>query len=325
MKRIVLEEHFAAGLAPGVSLPRGKEAFLKGTCTGAPFHTDKGLMADIGEKRLAFMDQYGVDVQVLCSTSGQSLGSEDPVGNCRKINDYLASKIKEHPDRFTGYACLPTSVPEACADELERAVKELGLCGTMVAGRLEDGTYLNDEKFEPLFAKAEELDVPIAIHPAVPPQPVIDACYSRGLPEKTGVVLSEYGFGWHVDPATHALNLILSGVFDRHPNLKIVLGHWGELLPYFVDRFDDAFPAEFTGLNHVPSYYIKNNIYVTPSGIYSKELLEYNLKVMGPDHILLAMDFPWTTPEGIDELLAGLSEEDAEKISYKNAEKLLHL
>ena len=327
MKRIALEEHFSAARVPDIELPRSREAFFRGTCVGAPFHEDKSLLGDIGEKRIAYMDNCGIDVAVLCTTSGQAFGPENAVDYCQKINNFLSSEIAKNPDRFAGFASIPTAVPEACADELERSVRELGLVGAMVAARTEDGNYLNSEAYEPFFAKAEELDVPISIHPAVPPQEVVDACYSKGLEPKPAAALSMYGYGWHVDPGIHVMNLILSGVFDRHPNLKVIMGHWGELLPYFVDRFDDAMPAEFTGLAHEPSYYIRNNIYVTPSGIFSSELLEYNLKILGADHIMFSLDYPWTSPDKIDALFAtpSLSEEDAEKISFRNAEKLLHL
>ena len=327
MKVIALEEHFSAARVPDIELPKSKEAFFSNTCVGAPFHNDKSLLGEIGEKRLQYMSDMGVDVQVLSTTTGQALNSDVAVDYCKKINNYLYEQIKDNPEHFLGYASIPTAVPQACADELERCVKELGFVGCMVGARTEDEGYLAREEYEPFFAKAEELDVPIYIHPGVPPEAVSEACYKRYLSPKVGTALSMYGFGWHVDPGTHMLNLVLSGVFDRHPNLKIIMGHWGELLPYFLDRFDDALPAEFTGLQHEPSYYLRNNLYVTPSGIYTPELLEYNLKMLGADHILFSADYPWTSTKGIAEFFANpvLSEEDREKIAYKNAEKLFHL
>ena len=324
MKLIALEEHFSAGRIPGVTLPRSKEAFLRGTCPGAPFFDDRSYLWDLDEKRLAYMDACGVDIQVLCTTSGQALPAETAVDGCAKINNFLADEIAKHPDRFRGYASVPTAVPEACADELERSVKELGLVGCMIGGRTEDGNYLNAECYEPLFAKAEELGVPIYLHPGIPTQPVIDECYTKGLPEKTATVLSMYGYGWHVDPGIHFLNLLLSGVFDRHPGLQIILGHWGELVPYFKARFDDALPAAFTGLAHDPGYYLKNNLYVTPSGIYAPENLAFCKEVLGADRILFSMDFPWVTAEGMDRILANpsLTAEEREMIAHGNAEKL---
>ena len=327
MKVIALEEHFSAARIPGVTLPRSKEAFLKGTCAGAPFHEDRSYLGEIGEKRLAFMDAHGVDVQVLCTTSGQAMPADTAVDGCIKINDYLAEKIAQYPDRFAGYASIPTAVPEACAPELERCVKDLGFVGCMIGGRTEDGAFLNQDKYEPFFAKAEELGVPIYLHPGIPAQPVIDACYTEGLPKEISTVLSMYGYGWHVDPGIHFLNLLLWGVFDRHPSLQIILGHWGELTPYFLHRFDDAFPAAFTGLDHEPGYYLKHNLYVTPSGIYSPENLAYCAAVLGTDRILFSMDFPWVNTEGMDRILnaPALSEADRENISFRNAEKLLGL
>ena len=327
MKLIALEEHFSAARIPGVEVPRGKEAFLKGTCAGAPFHENPRTLGEIGDMRLGFMDTWGVDIQVLCTTSGQSLPAETAVDGCKKINDYLAEKIAQHPDRFRGFASIPTAVPEACAEELERCVRELGFVGCMIGGRLEDGSFLNSPAFEPFFAKAEELNAPIYLHPAVPPQQVIDACYTNGLPANISTVLSMYGFGWHVDPGTHFLNLLLSGVFDRYPNLQIILGHWGELLPYFIERFNDALPAAFTGLAHEPGYYLRNNLYVTPSGIYAPENLAYCAAVLGADRILFSMDYPWVDPKGLNRILEhpALSQEDREKIAFRNAEKLLRI
>ena len=134
-----------------------------------------------------------------------------------------------------------------------------------------------------------------------------------------------YGYGWHVDPGIHMLSMVLSGVFDRHPKLQMILGHWGELLPYFLDRFDASMPASFAGLEHNPSFYLRNNMYVTPSGIFTPELLEYCVKVLGVDRIMFSFDYPWVTPEGYEKILEHpiLSKDDREKISYRNAEKLL--
>ena len=327
MKLIALEEHFSALRVPGLILPRSKEAFLRGTCIGAPFHEDRSCLGDIGEKRIAFMDANGVDMQILCTTSGQALPPETAVDGCERINNYLAEQISVHPDRFAGYASIPTSVPQACADELERSIKELGMVGCMIGGRTEDGNYLASEAYDPFFAKAEELCAPVYLHPGLPTQPVINECYTKGLPEKTATVFSMYGYGWHVDPGTHFMSLLLSGVFDRFPGLQIILGHWGELVPYFIDRFDDAFPAEFTGLKHEPGYYLRNNLYVTPSGIYSQANLDYCVSVLGADRVMFSMDFPWVSTEGMDRIISSdsISEEDRKKILFKNAEKLFRL
>ena len=326
MKLITLEEHFSAGVVPGIRLPRSKEAFLPGTCPGAPFNEDRSTLAEIGEKRLAFMDGNGISMQVLSTTSGQALEADTAVEYCRTINDYLAGKIAEHPERFAGFAAIPTAVPEACADELERCVKELGFVGCLIGGRVEGG-FLNDEAYDPFLAKAEELEVPIYLHPGVPPQGVIDECYSRGVSKEVSTVMSMYGYGWHVDPGIHMLSMVMSGVFDRHPKLQMILGHWGELLPYFLDRFDTSMPGAFAGLEHDPSYYLRHNMYVTPSGIFTPELLEYCVKMLGTDRILFSVDYPWVTPEGMEKILNHpmLTPEDVEAIAHGNAERLLHL
>jgi len=326
MKLISLEEHYSAAAVPGIRLPRSKEAFFSETCPGAPFNSDRSSLGEIGEKRLAFMDANGVSMQVLSTTSGQALGKDTAVEYCRKINDYLAAKISAYPGRFAGFAAIPTAVPDACADELEYCVKELGFVGCLIGNRTED-RFLSDPVYDDFLAKAEELDVPVYLHPGVPPEGVIDECYRRNLPDRVGTVLSMYGFGWHVDPGVHMLNMVLSGVFDRHPKLQMILGHWGELLPYYLDRFDAAMPAAFTGLDHDPGYYLRNNMYVTPSGIFTPELLEYCLKLLGADRIMFSIDYPWTSPDGMQKILNHplLSSADKEKIAYGNAERLLHL
>ena len=268
MKLIALEEHFSALRVPGLTLPRSKEAFLRGTCIGAPFHEDRSCLGDIGEKRIAFMDANGVDMQILCTTSGQALPPETAVDGCERINNYLAEQISGHPDRFAGYASIPTAVPEACADELERSIKELGMVGCMIGGRTEDGNYLASEVYDPFFAKAEELCAPVYLHPGLPTQPVIDECYTKGLSEKTATVFSMYGYGWHVDPGIHFLNLLLSGVFDRYPKLQIILGHWGEVVLFYIERIAKMDGWADLGLQRPILDYFQNNVYYTASTMH---------------------------------------------------------
>lgn len=326
MKVIALEEHFAPVAVPGLNLPKGLSPLEQGTMLGAAWLTDPSTGADIGEKRIANMDRDGVTMQVLSTPFAQNFAADVAVDYCHKINDFLAEKIAAHPDRFAGFAALPTAVPEACAAELERCVKELGFVGTLIANRV-NGGFLNQPEFEALLAKASELAVPIYLHPGEPPQAITDLCYSKGYSEALVSSFKRYGFGWHVDPGIHMLNLIISGVFDRYPNLQIIMGHWGELLPYYIDRFDTAMPIDFLQLQHEVSYYLQNNMYVTPSGIWTPECLEFCLKRIGVERILFSIDYPFANPDGQEKILAHplLSAEERELIAHGNAERLLKL
>ena len=325
MKVITVEEHFSPLQVPGILLPKGGLPPLeKGTNIGAAWLDDPDTGVDIGEKRLAHMDEDGVSVQIVSTPFAQNFAPEVAVDYCRRINDYLAEKIAKHPDRLKGFAALPTAVPEACAGELERCVKELGFVGTLIGNRV-NGGFLSERRYDSILAKAEELNVPIFLHPGVPPEPVVDACYRReGISDTVLSSFERFGYGWHVDPGIHMLNLIITGAFDRHPNLQIILGHWGELLPYYIDRFDDTLSADFVGTKHDPSYYLKNNLYVTSSGIWTPECLEFCAKRIGVERILFSIDYPFANPKGGEKILYHpmLSEEERELIAHGNAERL---
>ena len=326
MKVITVEEHFSPMAVPGVVLPKGGLPPLeKGTNVGAAWLDDPSTGGEIGPKRIAHMDEDGVTVQIVSTPFAQGFGPDVAVDYCTKINNFLAEKIAAYPDRLKGFAALPTAViptavPEACADELERCVKELGFVGTLIGNRV-NGGFLCEPEFEPLLAKAEELDVPIFVHPGEPPQGVVDLCYSKGLAPEVVSSFKRFGYGWHVDPGIHFLNLMLRGVFDRHPNLQIILGHWGELLPYYIDRFDETLSGEFAGMKHNPSYYLTHNLYVTPSGIWTPECLEFCVKRIGVDRIVFSIDYPFANPKGADKILNApfLTEED------RNAERLFKI
>lgn len=326
MKVITLEEHFAPMAVPGLNLPKGLPPLEQGTSLGAAWLADPSTAAEIGAKRIAHMDEDGVTVQVVSTPFAQNLSADVAVDYCVKINNFLAEKIAEYPDRLVGFAALPTAVPEACAAELERCVKELGFRGTLIGNRV-NGGFLTAPEFEPLLAKAEELDVPIYLHPGEPPQEVADTCYSAGFSPTVVSCLKRYGYGWHVDSGIHMLNMIVAGVFDRHPNLQMILGHWGELLPYYIDRFDGAMPAAFLGLKHEISYYLQNNMYVTPSGVWTPECLEFCVKRLGAERIMFSIDYPFVSAEGQEKILEHpmLTQEERELIAHGNAERLLKI
>ena len=252
---------------------------------------------------------------------------DEAVKLCQQANDILAEKVAEHPDRFAAFTVLPMCDPEAAAAELERTVKEYHFCGPLLAGQYK-GRFYNEAEFYPIFAKAAELDVPVHFHPAIVNQDIRSYYYlSDNYSRTIGAVFGGYGFGWHVDVGIHTLRMIFSGIFDKLPTLKLISGHWGETIPAFLDRLDYAFRPEVTGLKKKISEYYKQNVYLTPSGIMSNDQLEYLVKIMGADHILYAVDYPYIKPDNIYDFIANsnLSDDQKELIAHGNAEKVLHL
>lgn len=281
------------------------------------------------KNRLQFMDDNKINMQVLSYTSPVSdlVPPEEAVRICRLANDIMKERIDENPGRFAGFATLPMADPVAAAEELERCVKELGFCGTLLAGRYK-GRFYNEQEFLPIFEKAAQLDVPVYFHPALIPQEVQNAYYmSDAYSYTVGFELASAGYGWHVEVGIQVVRLILSGIFDKLPNLKIITGHWGETIPAFLERMDAILNKDVTGLSRNVSEYFKEHVYLTPSGILSTDQLQYLVKLMGADHILYAVDYPYVKPSGIYDFLekAELTSSEKELIACKNAERLLHI
>ena len=282
-------------------------------------------MADLGEKRLQEMDAAGVDVQVLSlgAPATQQFDPETSVRLARGANDRLADAIKANPDRLAGFAALPTPDPEAAADELSRTINELGFKGAMVHG-LTNGEFLDEKKYWPVFKRAQELDVPIYIHPAFPDKTVTDRYY--GTYAKDFPWILSAGWGFTVEAATQGVRLVLSGVFDEYPDLKIIMGHLGEGLPFLLRRMDEAFsrpgnqPVAFRDT-------FCSHFYITTSGNFSDPALQCTLTEMGADRVLFAIDYPFVMNEPgvewIEQVM--LSEEDRAKILNGNSKKLLRL
>jgi uncharacterized protein len=301
--------------------------------------TNRRLL-DVGDERLARMDTSGVDFQVLSITTPgtQPLPPALAVPLARDANDVLAEAVRRRPDRFAAFATLPTPDPEAAAEELHRCVTDLGFVGTMLFPRT-GPISLDHSSFQPIFAAAAELKVPIYIHPGIPPQSVRDACYS-GFDPATNLMLATGGWGWHAEAGLAALRLILAGTFDRHPDLQIILGHWGEMLVSFADRAD-ALSITSTHLNRSVLEYITDNVYVTAGGIFSHRMMNQTLELLGPDRVMFAQDDPYQSTLGqqgshpspsADGGLArtfincaALSAEDKRKFAHLNAERLLQI
>jgi hypothetical protein len=279
-------------------------------------------LEDISDARIVAMDEQGIDMQVisLAPPATGPLGAADAVALCRDTNDFAAQAVRRHPSRLRALSTLPMSDPTAVAGELERAAG-LGFVGATVYGRTGE-TALDDPCYDDLFSAAAALGQPIFIHPQIPPRTVRDAAYS-GFEPMTSLALSTFGWGWHLEAALAALRLITRGTFDRHPELHIILGHWGELLPFWSDRTDSL--SRIAGLRRKVSEYIRTNVHITSSGMLSPALLHHTLEVTTVDRLLFSTDYPFQRPSAtdIDQFLTEFeTDEDRDKFTAGNARKL---
>lgn len=281
-------------------------------------------LADLAEARLALMDETGVDMQVLSlTTPGLNNLGDHGVDLARRVNDMLADTVVGNPSRFQALAVLPSANPDAAARELERAVKTLGAKGAILYGRVGDRN-LDDPIFEPTFTCAAALGVPLLIHPQIPQNRVRDAYYA-GFGAPVDLALSTFGLGWHYEAGVQYIRIVLSGVFDRHPNLQVILGHWGELVIFYLERL--AMLDRVSGLKRPFADYVRDNLYLTASGMFSPAYLQRAIEAVGPDRILFSTDFPYQYRLGRDarnfvESLA-LELSDREKFAYRNWERLI--
>ena len=321
MRLITLEEHYRAPMLRSVAVLGGQEP-----PPDSPMAMIQAKLDDVGDRRLADMDAGGIDVQVLShgAPGTEQLSPQDAIPLARDANDYLAGAIAAHPDRLAAFATLPTAAPEAAADELERAVVELGFKGALVNGHVR-GRFLDAREFWPIFGRAQRLEVPIYLHPTVPPAPVREAYYG-GLPPLVGQTLSMAAWGWHVDTGLHALRLVTAGVLDEYPGLQIIVGHMGEALPFFLARSSRVLRAQ-AGLSRPLEDYMAANFHFTTSGMFTYPPLVCLLEVIGADRVMLSVDYPYSSnEEGRDFILgAPVSEADREKLAFANAERLLGL
>ncbi|GAA4683875.1 amidohydrolase family protein [Frondihabitans cladoniiphilus] len=271
-------------------------------------------LEDLEDARLRHMDEQGVDVQIvsLAPPATGPLTPADAVAFSRDVNDVAAGAVGRHPTRLRAFATLPMPSPADVAGELERAVG-LGAVGAMVYGRTGE-RMLDDPAYEDLFAAAAALGTPIFIHPQIAPAPVRDASYS-GFDPMTNLALSTFGWGWHLEAATAALRLIARGTFDRHPNLQLVLGHWGELLLFWLDRADAV--ARVAGLDRTVSEYVRSNVFVTSSGMFNPALLRHVLEVTTVDRLMFSTDYPFQRPTAGDvQAFLGAFDADADRDAF---------
>lgn len=313
VKKIALEEHF---LDPGtvdywrptmvdVAPPKVLELY--------------DCLTDFGERRLQTMDRAGITRAVL-AISGPGVQVERDVATAvrkaRASNDFLAHEVQKRPDRYSGFAHLAMQDPKAAADELERSMRELKLSGAMINGHT-NGQYLDDPALYPFWERAEALGALIYLHPADPvaPLPVLGD-YK---------ILSRPMWGWGVETGSHALRLVVSGLFERFPQAKLAIGHLGETLPYLLWRFDSRAKMYGWNLPKTPSQYIKDNIWVTLSGMFSAEPLNCAVAALGRDRVMFSADHPFENAEEAGHFMDTVPIEESLRadVAYNNAARLL--
>jgi len=277
---------------------------------------------DLGELRLKEMDEAGVDYQVIShgAPATQKLPDDIAVELARRVNDRLHAAVQMHPKRFGAFAAIPTNDAKAGADELERCIK-LGFKGAMLHG-LANGVFLDDKRFWPIYERAERLDVPVYFHPANPHPAVIEAYYKEYV-QSVPTILSA-GWGFTVETATTALRLVLSGLFQQHPKLKVILGHLGEGIPFLIARMDEALSRQ-AKVDFRDTF--SSHFSVTTSGFFSNPALLCCVQELGIDRIMFSIDWPFVNNQRATDWIKTipLSAEDRVKLLNGNAKRLLKL
>ncbi len=330
LRKIALEEHFNLAGAPE---PQSRNIDLADLVRTMDYdrvwmETVGGRLVEIGEKRLAGMNASGIDVAILSLTVPGIQGildREEAVSRARDINDFLAAEVRKYPGRFAGFASVPLQDPAEAARELERCVTRLDFKGVMVNGftstRPGNGAqYLDEPQFLPFWEAASSLRAPVYLHP----RPPLDQRSYQGHPELIGAT-----WGFAPETATHALRLVYSGLFDRLPDLTVILGHLGETLPYFAWRIQRCFeynPSDKRVQKRLQDY-LCENFYLTTSGNFNDQALICAVLTVGADRILFSVDYPYEMMEPAARWIerAPISENDRRKIAHGNARRLFGL
>jgi 5-carboxyvanillate decarboxylase len=295
----------------------------------ARVQTDGGLLSrrllDVDEERLRIMDEAGVDVHLLAltSTGVQALETDLAVSIAALGNDCLAAAIARHPTRYAGLATIAPQDPQRAVKEMERAIRTLKLSGVMINSHT-NGEYLDELKFLPILEAAAGLDVPIYIHPRSP-SPAMAQPYRK-------YHLEHAIWGYAVETGLHAVRLIMSGVFDKYPTLKIVIGHMGENIPYALYRMDWMHGRAPVAMDRpklalTPSEYFRRNFMITTSGVNWHPALRFCIEVLGADNVMWAVDYPYQeTHEAVRFMNdAPIADDDKAKIFHRNAERVFRI
>ncbi|HEV2663141.1 MAG TPA: amidohydrolase family protein [Ktedonobacteraceae bacterium] len=321
-KTIALEEHFAISATVQDAAPFFPPKYWPEL---------KGRLLKATDRRLQEMDTHGVEMMVMSLSTPAVQAIPQPAKArelARRANDALAEEIAGHPERFRAFAALPMQDPEMAATELERCVRDLGFVGALVNGFSErEGVagpvYYDLPQYRPFWKAMEKLGLPFYLHPRNPLEQ--DGRIYEGHPWLKGPV---WAFGQ--ETAVHALRLMASGLFDDCPQLSIILGHLGEGLPSSMWRVDHH--NGWMKLHTYPAresfrYYFERNFFLTTSGNFNTQALLDALLVIGADHLLFSVDWPFEDVSDATEWFAGvqLSHEDKQKIGRENALKLMKI
>jgi uncharacterized protein len=320
-KLIAIEEHF---LTPDIRAAWAASSIGQEGTAGFDRGEIEARLDDLGARRLALMDESGVDTQVLSVTTPalHNLEPAESVNLARRTNDLLAATVARYPTRFQGFAVLPTPAPAEAASELERSVTQLGFVGAMLCGRTR-GKNLDHPDFRPILKTAATLSVPLFVHPQIPQRAVRDVYYS-GFGDPVDTAFATFALGWHYEAGIQFVRLLLAGVFDEYPNLQIVLGHWGEVVLFYLERL--SILTRVANLRRPVVDYVRENLYVTPSGMWNQSYLQRTLEIVGPERILFSTDYPYQYRPGgqgrsfVEE--AALSPQQKEMFAHANWERL---
>ena len=286
-------------------------------------------LLDLGKQRIAHMDETGIDKAVLALTAPGAQPLTDLAearGLAQRANDYLAGHVGSYKDRYIGMTTVAPQDPQWSAREIVRGARELGFKGVQINSHTQ-GQYLDHPKFDPIFRALADTGHPLYIHPSSPPDSMIGPFLEAGL---DGAI---YGFG--VETGLHILRIIVAGVFDRFPKLKIVIGHMGEALPFWLYRLDYMYRATLASQRYpnwkpnrrLPSEYLRDNIYITTSGVAWAPAIQFAQQVLGVDRVLYAMDYPYQF--SADEVIATdnvpISAADKKALFQTNAERVFSL
>ena len=324
MRIITLEDHF---ITPAIKKLTERSSVV------SPWHSYRSqqfgydigaMLEDLGEQRIAWMDKAGIDLQVVSLANPGTHGFEGELAItiATEANERLYRAVRAYPGRLAGFAGLPTAVPDAAVRELERCVREFGFKGALFNSHI-NGVFLDDRKYWPVFECAEALAVPIYLHPTTPHAGLMNS-YFAGYEE-----LARPAWGFAIDASCHFLRLMLAGVFDAFPRLKIIMGHLGEGLPFGMHRLNDHLLPflERRRLRKTPIEYLRENLVITTSGNFYVPALLCSLLALGSDNIMFSVDWPMESNQIAVDFLCGLpiSEDDRHKIAHANAERILRV
>ncbi len=293
----------------------------------------QGRATDLGLQRLKDMDEGGIAMQVLSFGSAVNCMHVEPetgLQMARQINDRLKGAVDAHPDRYRALAELPFHEPKLAIEELRRCVKQLGFVGAMVAGSIGgNGKFLDSPEFDDILSEFEELDVPLYLHPGITPEVIMETYYNIPGKPAASVALGAMAWGWHNEVAIHVLRLAVSGTLERHPKLKVVVGHQGEMMPMMMQRFDGTLDAKTTGLKRSVGETLRSQVWIAISGMFSLPITQLAVNTWGVDRVLFANDYPYVDAQRVPDFVRALNDvlapSDMRKILQSNAEDLFNI